>query len=75
MTPEVKLQIDEWRQKLAAGELTLDDQRAIIAQIRAGRVSAASASDTARRAKAKTQVRSADQLLSLFGAPQAGGSK
>jgi len=70
VTPEVMTQINEWRQKLALGQLTIEDQRAIVAAIRQGRLTAAGASEQAKRTKAKTQVRSAADILAAFGVPK-----
>lgn len=67
MNQELMIKIAEWRQKALDGTLTVDDMRAAIAAIRGDRKVAASVSDQARRKKAKTEVKSADQLLSSLG--------
>lgn len=58
----------EWRQKARDGTLTQEDQREAVAAIRQGRKSAAITSEQARRTKAKSVVKSADELLGELGA-------
>ena len=64
MTPEIQAKIYNLRQKANEGTLTLDEMREAIVILRGSRKSAAIASDTARRAKARKEVRSAEELLS-----------
>lgn len=61
---DINQQVAVWRQKAAEGTLTLDEMKEAIKLLRAGRESAASASDAARRKKARVEVKSADELLS-----------
>lgn len=61
---ELSQKITEWRRLAAEGTLTIEDQREIIKQLRAGRVSAANASATAKRKKAITEIPHADDMLS-----------
>ncbi len=64
---ELQQNIALWRAKAAAGELTLEESRQIIAIVRGERRTAAESSDAARRAKAKKAVPTADELLKKFG--------
>ncbi len=67
MTPEIQAKIAIWRQKAIDNSLTLEEMKEAIALLRQGRVSAAASSESARRAKAKAAVPSADDLLSELG--------
>lgn len=64
-SPELQAKIASWRARaMGHGEpLTLEEQREAIEALRAGRVSAAVASEGARRKKAKAEIPSADDLL------------
>jgi hypothetical protein len=64
LSPELQSKISVWRQKALDGTLTIDEMREAIVLMRQGRMSAASASEQARRTKAKAAVKSADELLS-----------
>ncbi len=66
-SPELLANIAIWRQKAIDGTLTLEETREAIAALRQGRNSAHYASDTARRAKAKVAIPSADDLLAELG--------
>lgn len=67
MTPEIQAKIAIWRQKAIDNSLTLEEMKEAITLLRQGRVSAAASSESARRAKAKVAVPSADDLLSELG--------
>lgn len=67
MDNTTQARVTEWRAKAQAGTLTVEEMREAIKVLRAGRVSAAFASETARRKKAKAVVPSADDLLSELG--------
>jgi hypothetical protein len=67
MTPELQAQIAIWRQKAADNTLTQEEMKAAIIALRAGRVSAAYASETARRKTAKVAIPSAVDLLAELG--------
>lgn len=62
-TPEVQNQINQWRAKANAGTLSLEEMKAAVLLMRGDRKSAHATSETARRSKAKKEVRSADDLL------------
>ena len=62
-SPELQAQFVLWRQKAAAGTLTLEEQREIILALRGSRRSAATASVTVQRQRAKKEVRSAEDML------------
>ena len=63
-TYELQAQIAQWRQKAADGTLTQDEMKEAIKLLRAGRVSAAYASDASRRKKAIKEIPHAADLLS-----------
>ena len=63
MTPELQEKISVWRQRAAAGTLTIEEQKEIVTVLRAGRLSAAQSSATKTKAKAKAAVQSADDML------------
>ena len=50
---ELSAQISEWRTKAADGTLSPDDMKAIIAQLRQGRLSAAEAAQVAAKTRKK----------------------
>jgi SpoU rRNA methylase family enzyme len=60
---DLQLKLTDWRRKAAEGTLTLDEMKDAVKLLRAGRVAAANASDTARRKVAKAVIPSADELL------------
>lgn len=64
---ELQSKIAEWRARALDGTLTLEEMRDAISLLRAGRVSAAAASDSSRRAKAKVAIPSGDDLLKELG--------
>lgn len=63
-TPEEETKLAIWRQKALDGTLTEAEEREAVALIRGTRHSAAYASETARRKKAKAEIPSADDLIS-----------
>jgi hypothetical protein len=67
MTPETNSRIADWRAKALAGQLTEADLAEAIRLLRADRVGASIASDKSRRAKAKTEIPNADDLLAELG--------
>lgn len=66
-TPELQAKIAIWRAKAVEGTLTEEEMKEAILALRAGRTSAAHASDQARRTKAKAAIPSADDLLNELG--------
>lgn len=69
MTPaELTAKVDEWRQKAAAGTLTVEECREALAFLRQGRVAASATSTKARTAKAAAAKKAgpinSDDLLS-----------
>ena len=68
INPELQSQIAVWRQKSAEGTLTQDEMRQAIIMMRAGRLSASTASEQSRRKSAKIAIPSADDLLDELGA-------
>lgn len=66
---ELQMKMSLWRQKAVEGTLTQDEMREAIALMRAGRAAGqtASASGTSRRAKAKAEIPSADDMLNELG--------
>jgi hypothetical protein len=66
MTPEAESRIAHLRREATSRDLTLEEMREVIALLRAGRVSAHHASDTARKAKAKAEIPDANSLLDLL---------
>lgn len=66
MTPEAESRIAHLRREATSRDLTLEEMREVITLLRAGRVSAHHASDTARKAKAKVDIPDADDLLAGF---------
>lgn len=63
MTPELQAKIVSWRRAAVDGTLTQEQMIEAIAALRAGRKSAAIASDTARTKAAKAAIPNADDLL------------
>jgi hypothetical protein len=68
MSPELVSKIAIWRAKSLDGRLTEDDMKEAILALRQDRVGAQIASDKSRRAKAKVEIPSADDLLKEMGA-------
>jgi hypothetical protein len=68
MSPELVSKFAIWRAKSLDGRLTEDDMREAIHALRQDRVGAQIASDKSRRAKAKMEIPSADDLLKEMGA-------
>lgn len=62
-SPELLAKIALWRAKCADGTMTVADYREAIKELRAGRVSAAVSSESARRTKAKAVIPTADEML------------
>lgn len=68
MAPELLQKLAIWRAKAADGTLTLDEMREAVALMRGDRKSGASAASSGtRRAKAKAEILSADDMLSELG--------
>lgn len=63
MSPELQSKIAIWRQRAIDGSLTEADLTEAIRALRQDRVGAAVASDKSRRAKAKVEIPSAEDLL------------
>lgn len=68
-SPEVQAKMAEWRHKEATTGLDLEDMKQIVALMRGERKAAATSSDQARRARAKKEIKSADDLLSELEGP------
>jgi len=66
-TPELDAQIAIWRQKALDDTMTPAEYKLAIDALREGRMSAARASDAARRKKARAVVPEADDLLAELG--------
>lgn len=64
---ELQAKIESWRRRAATGELTLPEMKEAIIHLRAGRLSAANASATAKRKKAIVEIPKADDLLAEMG--------
>jgi hypothetical protein len=62
-SPELQAKIAIWRQKAIDGTLTVEEMKEAILALRAGRVSAAHASENSKRKAAKVAIPSADDLL------------
>jgi hypothetical protein len=60
---EMQAKIAAWREKEATTGLDLEDMKQIVAMLRGERKSAATSSDQAKRARAKKEIKSADDLL------------
>jgi len=67
-SPELQAKISIWRSKALDGTITMEEMREAIMALRQGRVSAAHASEGARRKTAKVAIPSADDLLGELGA-------
>lgn len=63
LNAEEQSKIAVWRQKSIDGTLTLEEMKEIVAVLRQGRRSAAAASESARRSRAKKEIPSADEML------------
>ena len=67
-SPELQSQIAIWRARAADGSLTLPEMKEAIKLLRDGRVTAGQAAVSAKsRAKAKAEIKPADDLLSELG--------
>jgi hypothetical protein len=65
---ELQSKIASWRQRAAEGTLTLDEMREAVVHLRAGRLSAASAVNAARKSSAKRSVApGAEDMLGELG--------
>lgn len=67
MSPELQAKITYWRQLSLDGKLDADTLAEAVKAMRAERVGAQVASDKSRRAKAKAEIPSADDLLAEMG--------
>ena len=70
ISPELQSKLFAWRQKAAAGTLSIEEMREAIALLREGRSAAQTAGREAaasKRASSKAPARSADDLLSELG--------
>ena len=67
MTPETQAKIAMWRSKAAEGTLTQEEMKEAILVLRGDRLSAAKASDSAKRKTAIKNIPSADDLLGELG--------
>lgn len=67
MSPELTSRIQIWRQRQRDGTLSEADMAEAVAALRGERKSAAIASDTARRSRAKAEVPDADSMLRELG--------
>ena len=63
MTPEMEMKVAEWRHKAAMGTITVEEMIEAIKVVRGGRLAAAQASTTAKKATAKKVIVDADSLL------------
>lgn len=61
--PQLTSKIAEWRSRAAAGTLSIEDMKQAVRDLRGQRTSAATASEQARRTKAKKVIKSSDDLL------------
>jgi hypothetical protein len=61
-SPEIQVQIAIWRAKALEGTLTVEELKQSTAILREGRVSAATASTSARRKKAKAVILNVEEL-------------
>lgn len=66
-SPELQAKIAIWRSKAADNTITREEMREAIRALRAGRVSASYASESARRSKAKAEIPSGEDLLNELG--------
>lgn len=67
ISPETQARIALFRQKAVEGTLSREDMKEAITLIRGDRRNAAAASDGARRARAKTEIKPADDMLKELG--------
>ena len=68
ISPELQSQIQTWRQKAAAGTLSIEEMRDAVAAMRGSRLSAAeAAAKSPSRSRAKSPTRSADDMLKDLG--------
>lgn len=71
MSNVILTQIQDWRQKAAAGTITLEEMREAIAAIRKERVEASTVSDSSRATKSTAKAKKApidsDSLLGELG--------
>lgn len=63
MTPEMQAKVATWRAKAAEGTLPLDEMKEAILALRGDRKAASVSSEQAKRAKAKKEIKSADELF------------
>lgn len=63
INPELQQKIAVWRQKAITGDLSLDECKEVVRLIRAGRMEAAKASASAKRATAKKAIPNAEELF------------
>jgi hypothetical protein len=64
---ELQQKLTLWRAKCLDGTITIDELREAVQAMRGDRRSAAVASDKSRRAKAKAEIPSADDMLNELG--------
>lgn len=67
MTPEIQSKIAIYRQKAVDGTLTLDEMKEAVLMMRQNRRTAAASASSPRRAKAKAEIKSADEMLNELG--------
>lgn len=67
MSPEMQSKVAVWRARAIAGTLSEEEMIQGISQLREGRLGAATASDAAKRSKAKMLIPDADDLLRELG--------
>ena len=63
MTPEMELKVAQWRHAAAMGTITTEEMIEAVKVIREGRLAAAAASTTAKKAVAKKVIVDANDLL------------
>lgn len=63
ISPEMQAEIAVWRQKALDGTLTLEEIKRGITLLRGDRVAARQSSTTGTRARAKTAIKAADDLI------------
>lgn len=63
ITPELAQRIAIWRQRAAAGELSLNEMKEAVKFLRAGRLAAAEAASSVRRKKAIVAIPHAQDML------------
>ncbi len=67
LSPEMQSKISIWRQKAMEGTLTKEEMQEAVIALRGERRSAAAASSSAKRTKAKAAIPSAQSLLDELG--------